>query len=78
VGPDVIRCDFTLRLGIGSQLWFLAIFLGPGLLIALILDAATRTNIRQKMSKVLVRVEDEWQLLNGAWYEPDDESTSWV
>jgi len=78
LAPDVIRCDFTLRLGIGSQLWFLLILFGPGLILAFILDAVTRTNIQARMSKVLVRVDDEWQLLNGAWHEADDQSTNWV
>lgn len=78
IAPDVVRCEFTLRLGIGSQLWFLLIFTGPGLILAFILDAATRTNIKASMSKVLVRVEDEWHLLNGAWHEADDKNSNWV
>ena len=78
LAPGVVRCDFTLKLGIGSSLWALLIFAGPGIILAIILDAATRTNITAKMSKVLVRVEDEWQLHNGAWQEADDEAADWV
>jgi len=78
LAPDVVRCDFTLKLGIGTSLWILLIFFGPGIILAFILDAATRTNITARMSKVLVKVDDEWQLFNGAWHEADEQSTSWI
>ena len=78
IAPDVVHCEYTLKLGINTSLWILIIFLPfAGLLIALIVDAATRTNITEHMSKLLVRVDDEWKLMNGAWHETDDLRAAW-
>lgn len=77
--PGVIHCTYRLHLMINSSLWGLLIFVPYlGILVAIIVDLATRTTVKADLSKVLVQVEDEWHLLNGAWYEDDDRDPSWV
>ena len=79
VTPDLMICDFRLKLGINTSYWILLIFFpSGGLLLALILDLATRRRIEREMTKVLVRVDDEWHLLNGAWGEHDEADLSWL
>ncbi|MEM8885178.1 MAG: hypothetical protein AAGD14_14010 [Planctomycetota bacterium] len=78
VAPDLMHCTFKLRLGVNTSLWALLIFVPPGLIFAVIVDAISRTNIHVQLSKNLVRVEDEWHVLNAAWQEPDDKIADWV
>ncbi len=78
VAPDVVHCEYTLSISVNTSLWTLLIFVPPGLIFALIVDAITRTNIKTPMSKNLVRVENEWILLNGAWLEDDDRIPDWI
>ena len=54
------------------------IIVPPGIIFGIIVDAITRTNIKTPMSKNLVRVGDEWILLNGAWHEDDDRIPDWI
>jgi hypothetical protein len=79
VTPDLMICDFRLMLGINTSLWFLFIlFPWGGLLLAIIIDLATRRRVTRDMTKVLVRVGDEWHLFNGAWCEHDETDLSWL
>ena len=54
-----------------TQFWVILILVCVPL--ALIIDFATRKTVREDLRKVLVRADDEWHLLNGAWYEDDED-----
>jgi hypothetical protein len=76
VTPDLVICDFLLYAGTNTRLWLLLIPIG--LIPAAIVDAVTRVPVTREMTKVLVRVEDEWHLFNGAWCEHDEADLSWL
>lgn len=63
VAPDVAVVDYRLTLTMNTQLWWLLILVA--LIIAIIVDFATRKVVKADLRKVLVRVGDEWKLFNG-------------
>ena len=75
IGPDLVVVSYRLHLITNTSLWYLFILLGlVGLVITAIVDAATRLTIEDDLHKILVRVEGEWHLLNGAWQGPEEEN----
>jgi len=79
VAPGIILCDYELSLITNTLLWILLIFIPyVGLIVAALADYFTRKRIRLRMTKVLVRADNEWLLFNGAWHEPDEEDLSWL
>jgi hypothetical protein len=76
VGPDAAVAEFELTLTMNTSLWMLT-FLVIGIL-ALVADIATRKVVKVRMRKVLLRVEDEWILLDGAWQGPEEIELSWL
>jgi hypothetical protein len=76
VDPDIAVVEFRLKLAINTSLWILLILVA--LLIALIVDLATRKRIDAPMRKILIRVGDEWHLFSGEWQGPDEHDVSWL
>ena len=76
VAPDVKIAEFDLHLAMNTSLWLLLV--PVSLLVAAVVDFATRKNVKEPLTKVLVKVEDEWHLLNGSWWEFDEDQTEWL
>jgi hypothetical protein len=76
IDEDLAVAEFDLKLGINTSLWILLIFVT--LLLALIVDLATRKRVHAQMRKILVRVGDEWHLFSGEWQGPDEADTIWL
>jgi hypothetical protein len=74
--PDIAVVDYKLRLTMNTQLWLLLVFVA--LLIAVIVDFATRKVVKVELRKVLVRVGDEWKLLNAEWQGYEDYDLRWL
>jgi hypothetical protein len=62
----------------GSGPYFVGVLVWPALIVAAVADAVTRKWITRDLTKVLVRVDDEWHLFDGAWDEFDEEDLSWL
>jgi hypothetical protein len=73
---DVAIVDFRLRLIMNTQLWLLLILVA--LLIAVIVDLATRKVVKGNLRKVLVKVGDEWKLFNGEWQGYEEYDLRWL
>ncbi len=58
--------------------YFVGVLVWPALIAAAVADAVTRRWITRDLTKVLVRVGEEWHLFNGAWDEYDEEDLSWM
>ncbi|MCA8916173.1 MAG: hypothetical protein KDB90_12245 [Planctomycetes bacterium] len=76
VAPDVVIVDFELKLVMNTGLWFLLIFIA--LLLAVVVDLATRKTVNVHMRKVLVRVGNEWHLLSSEWQAYEENNTQWI
>jgi hypothetical protein len=76
ISPDIVVVDFRARFIMNTQLWWLLIL--DALIIALIVDLATRKTVVQEMRKILVRVDDEWHLFNGEWMGHEESDTGWT
>jgi hypothetical protein len=76
IDPDIAVVEFRLKLAINTSLWILLVIVA--LLIALIVDLATRKRIDAPMRKILIRVGDEWHLFSGEWQGPDEQDVSWL
>lgn len=76
LAPDVAVVDFRLTLTMNTQLWWLLILVA--LLIALIVDLATRKVVKADLRKVLVKVGDEWKLFNGEWQGYEEYDLRWL
>ena len=76
ISPDVVVVDFRARFIMNTQLWWLLILVA--LIIALIVDLATRKTVVQQMRKILVRVDDEWHLFNGEWMGREERDAGWI
>ncbi len=74
--PDIAVVDYKLRLTMNTQLWLFLVLVA--LLIAIIVDVATRKVVTVQLRKVLVKVGDEWNLLNGEWQGYEDYDLRWV
>ncbi len=75
----IVFCRYSLELSVNTQLWALLILVPyVGIIIALIVDNQTRTRIFAQVTKVLISVDDEWMLMNGAWREWDDATPDWI
>jgi len=76
VGPDVCVAEFSLRLIMNTQLWWLLILvLWPAAIAA---DLATRKIATVQLRKILVRTGDEWKLFNGAWQGFEEDEPDWI
>jgi len=69
--PGVYVVDFRLRLLMNTQLWWL--LFPAGLLIAIIVDAVTRTTVTVEHRKILLRAGKSYFLLNAGWQGPEEE-----
>lgn len=76
VASDVVIVDFELRLIMNTSLWFLLIFVA--LVIAALVDLATRKTVHVHMRKILVRVDKEWHLLSSEWQAYEENNTQWL
>jgi len=76
IDPDLAVAEFDLKLGINTSLWMVLILVT--LLLALIVDLATRKRVKAQMRKILVRVGDEWHLFSGEWQGPDEADAIWL
>jgi len=76
IDEDLAIVEFELKLAINTSLWMLLILVT--LLLALIVDLATRKRVQASMRKILVRVGDEWHLFSGEWQGPDEADVSWL
>lgn len=76
IDQDLAVAEFDLKLGINTSLWALLALVT--LLLALIVDLATRKRVKAPMRKILVRVGDEWHLFSGEWQGPDEADTIWL
>jgi hypothetical protein len=76
VGADVMIVDFELRLVMNTSLWALLIFVA--LVVAAVLDLATRKRVVVPMRKLLVRVDDEWHLFSSEWQGYDEFNLEWL
>ncbi|MCC6573868.1 MAG: hypothetical protein IT462_08755 [Planctomycetes bacterium] len=76
LAPDVAVVDFHLALAMNTQLWIFLILVAW--LVAIIVDSATRKNVKAPMRKVLVRVGEEWHLLNGEWQGFEESNPVWA
>ncbi|MFI5401460.1 MAG: hypothetical protein ACHQ1G_00775 [Planctomycetota bacterium] len=73
---DLAVAEFDLHLSINTSLWILLALLT--LLLAFIVDLATRKRVQASMRKILVRVGDEWHFFSGEWQGPDEEDDIWL
>ena len=76
LGPDLAVVDFKVRFTMNTSLWMLLIFVA--LLIAVIVDFATRKVVTVQMQKLLYRVGDEWHLFNGEYQGAEEFDLSWL
>lgn len=76
IDRDLAVAEFDLKLGINTSLWILLALVT--LLLALILDLATRKRVKAPMRKILIRVGEEWHLFSGEWQGPDEADTIWL
>ena len=76
VAPDLKLVDFELKLIMNTRLWLLLIFIA--LLLAVIVDMATRKTVTVQMRKLLVRVGDEWHLFSAEWQGYEEFNTQWL
>ena len=76
IGPDLAVAEFELKLGINTSLWLLLVLVA--LLIAMIVDLATRKRVQAPMRKILVKVGDEWHLFSGEWQGPEEDDVGWL
>ncbi|MCB9936154.1 MAG: hypothetical protein H6840_10725 [Planctomycetes bacterium] len=76
MASDVVIVDFELRLIMNTSLWFLLIFVA--LVIAALVDLATRKTVHVHMRKILVRVDKEWHLLSSEWQAYEENNTQWL
>jgi hypothetical protein len=75
ITPDVLLVSYRLHLRTNTTLWFLFVLAGCiGIVVAAIIDASTRRTIEDDVQKILVRVGDEWHLLNGEWQGAEEEN----
>lgn len=76
VAEDVVVVNFQLTLIRNTQLWMLLIVVA--LIIAVIVDLATRKVTKIHMQKVLIKVGDEWKVFNGEWQGYDELNHGWL
>jgi hypothetical protein len=76
VAPDVMIVDFQVRFTMNTSLYMLLILVA--LLIALIVDLATRKVVTVQLRKVLVKIDDEWKMFEGDWQGYAEHDTSWL
>jgi hypothetical protein len=76
VGLDIVVVDFQLKLMMNTQLWLALVFIA--LLLAAIVDMATRKTVTVQMRKVLYRVGDQWHMFDAEWQGYEERDLSWV
>lgn len=76
IDEDLVVAEFNLKLGINTSLWILLALVT--VLLALVVDLATRKRVNAPMRKILVRVGDEWHLFSGEWQGPDEADAIWL
>ena len=76
INDRMVVADFEVTFTMNTQLWWLLIFVA--LIIALVVDLATRTVVKQNLRKILVRVGDEWHIWDGGWQGYDEFDTNWL
>lgn len=76
IAPDLEVVDFDLTLTMNTQLWWLLIFVA--LLIAAIVDVATRKTVKVHMRKLLYKVGDQWHLFDAEWQGYEERDLSWL
>ncbi len=76
IGADVAVVRFRLTLLMNTRLWLFLVIVA--LLVAVIIDVATRKTAHAELQKILVRVGDEWHLLDGGWWGPEEEDVAWL
>lgn len=74
--PDVAVVNFRLRLTMNTSLWRL--FVLVALVIAVIVDLATRKVVTVEMQKVVVRVGEQWHVFSSDWQGYEDVDQSWL
>jgi hypothetical protein len=76
LAADVVLVKCRIRLIMNSSLWYLLILLAWP--VAIIADLATRKTVHADLTKVMVRVGDQWKLFNGEWQGYDELDLSWL
>lgn len=76
VSRDVAVAELTVDFAMNTQIYWLLIF--ASLLIAVIIDMATRKRVTVELRKVLVRVGDEWHLFSGDWQGYEEYEMNWL
>ena len=76
IGHDVMMVDFELRLMMNTRLWLLLIFIA--LLLAVLVDLATRKTVTVQMRKLLVKVGDEWHVFSAEWQGYEEYNLDWL
>lgn len=74
--PGVCVVSFTLKTQCNTRMWWLLIPLG--ILIAIIVDMASRRRASVPLQKVLVQCGGHWQLFNAELQGQEELDTSWV
>lgn len=76
ITPDLAIATFRIRMVRNTQLWVFLIFvLG---IFALIIMVATNKRTDATITKLLVRVGNEWKLFSGEWQGQDEFDLSWI
>jgi len=73
---DIAVARFQLVLQMNTSLWLFLVLVA--LIVAVIVDLATRTRVTAELEKILVRVGDEWHLYDGAWQGVEEEDSTWL
>jgi hypothetical protein len=76
LAPDVVLVTFRIRLIMNSSLWLLLIFVA--LILAIIVDLATRRTVKADVSKLLVKVGDDWKVFNAEWQGLEEIDLGWL
>jgi hypothetical protein len=76
VQHDVALVEGEVKFMMNTSLWLLLLPLG--LIIVLIIDIATRTNVTLPLRKVVVNVNGEWRIFNGELMGADEHDLRWL
>ncbi len=76
LGPDLAVAELTATFQMNTQIYWLLVF--ASLLIAVIVDLATRKRVTVDLRKILVRVGDEWHLLSGDFQGYEEWEMNWL
>lgn len=76
LAPDVALVEAEVKFTMNTTLWALLIFVA--LLIAIIVDIATRTRVRVPVRKVLVKIGNEWRVFNAELMGADEHDLGWL